>query len=190
MPPKNAARKRRKRGGESRAAECPREKVTSYLVKSLYKNDDASRPFASSLETTIFNWTIDVCTNEGVACTWDHRFFKNRYIQKTIGVVCCLKNPQNKKLLDKFITGEVTFHLLVHSHPYELCPWIYEKIFDELAIKQIRREDVQQIASDGQFKCGKCKSNAVTYTQLQTRSADEPMTTFYFCTNCGGRWKG
>ena len=25
--------------------------------------------------------------------------------------------------------------------------------------------------------------------QVQTRSADEPMTTFVFCNECGNRWK-
>ncbi|GMT16473.1 hypothetical protein PFISCL1PPCAC_7770, partial [Pristionchus fissidentatus] len=39
------------------------------------------------------------------------------------------------------------------------------------------------------FKCGKCNKKNCTYTQLQTRSADEPMTTFVFCLECGNRWK-
>ena len=37
--------------------------------------------------------------------------------------------------------------------------------------------------------CGKCKQKKVSYTQAQTRSADEPMTTFCECTICGNRWK-
>ncbi|EMC95202.1 hypothetical protein BAUCODRAFT_530419 [Baudoinia panamericana UAMH 10762] len=37
--------------------------------------------------------------------------------------------------------------------------------------------------------CNKCKQSRVAYTQAQTRSADEPMTTFCECTNCGNRWK-
>ena len=44
-------------------------------------------------------------------------------------------------------------------------------------------------ASTDNFTCGKCKSKACTYYQLQTRSADEPMTTFVTCTCCGNRWK-
>ncbi|PIO26188.1 hypothetical protein AB205_0115840, partial [Aquarana catesbeiana] len=39
------------------------------------------------------------------------------------------------------------------------------------------------------FSCGKCKMKNCTYTQVQTRSADEPMTTFVFCNTCGNRWK-
>ena len=39
------------------------------------------------------------------------------------------------------------------------------------------------------FKCGKCKSNDCSYFQLQTRSADEPMTTYVWCGSCGNRWK-
>jgi DNA-directed RNA polymerase subunit M/transcription elongation factor TFIIS len=41
----------------------------------------------------------------------------------------------------------------------------------------------------GLFKCGKCKSVKTTYYQMQTRSADEPMTTFVTCKNCRNRWK-
>ena len=39
------------------------------------------------------------------------------------------------------------------------------------------------------FKCGKCKQRKTTYYQMQTRSADEPMTTFVTCLNCDNRWK-
>ena len=39
------------------------------------------------------------------------------------------------------------------------------------------------------FKCGRCQKNQCTYYQLQTRSCDEPMTTFVRCTNCGHNWK-
>lgn len=39
------------------------------------------------------------------------------------------------------------------------------------------------------FTCGRCKSIKTTSTQKQTRSADEPMTVFVLCKNCGNRWK-
>ena len=35
---------------------------------------------------------------------------------------------------------------------------------------------------EGAFQCRKCGSKKTTYYQMQTRSADEPMTTFVQCT--------
>ena len=37
--------------------------------------------------------------------------------------------------------------------------------------------------------CPKCTNRRAYYQQLQIRSADEPMTTFYKCTECGFRWR-
>lgn len=42
--------------------------------------------------------------------------------------------------------------------------------------------------SAGFMRCAKCKSTEVDVEQKQTRSADEPMTLFALCTNCGARW--
>ncbi|KAK8883293.1 transcription elongation factor TFIIS [Tritrichomonas musculus] len=39
------------------------------------------------------------------------------------------------------------------------------------------------------YKCIKCKSNNISFYQLQTRSADEPMTTFFTCGDCGYNWR-
>lgn len=44
-------------------------------------------------------------------------------------------------------------------------------------------------AETDMFKCGKCQGRKCTYFQMQTRSADEPMTTFVTCVNCGNHWK-
>ena len=45
-----------------------------------------------------------------------------------------------------------------------------------------RREDAKRRgASCTMFVCNKCKNNKTTYFQMQTRSSDEPMTTFVTC---------
>lgn len=41
----------------------------------------------------------------------------------------------------------------------------------------------------GQFPCFKCRTTKTVYFQMQTRSSDEPMTTFVTCLECGNRWK-
>lgn len=60
-----------------------------------------------------------------------------------------------------------------------------EYIKDSLLASQMA-----SVAADtDMFKCSRCKQRKCTYAQLQTRSCDEPMTTFVTCTVCGNRWK-
>ncbi|SNW62911.1 Putative transcription elongation factor TFIIS, Zinc finger [Orpheovirus IHUMI-LCC2] len=42
----------------------------------------------------------------------------------------------------------------------------------------------RNVTGKGLYKC-KCGSMETTYVQIQTRSADEPMTTFVTCNKCG-----
>ena len=42
---------------------------------------------------------------------------------------------------------------------------------------------------DSEFQCPKCKNRKIYAAQKQTRSADEPMTTFFKCLNCDYHWK-
>ncbi|XP_055328990.1 DNA-directed RNA polymerase III subunit RPC10-like [Paramacrobiotus metropolitanus] len=37
--------------------------------------------------------------------------------------------------------------------------------------------------------CPKCNHKRAYYHQMQTRSADEPMTIFYKCVSCGNQWR-
>lgn len=65
---------------------------------------------------------------------------------------------------------------------------------------KMRKDAMEEIQSDwalkhgeqritGMFTCGKCKGVKTTYFQMQTRSSDEPMTTFVTCLTCNNRWK-
>ena len=56
--------------------------------------------------------------------------------------------------------------------------------------KMLTIEDnlIEKEVESGLFTCNKCKKSKTTYYQLQTRSADEPMTTFVTCLNCNIRW--
>ena len=51
--------------------------------------------------------------------------------------------------------------------------------------------DMKPESMTDEFKCRKCGSRSCSYYEVQTRSADEPMTQFVNCLNpdCGNRWK-
>lgn len=55
----------------------------------------------------------------------------------------------------------------------------------------IRWEEAMQSLPKGEASCAKCGNNEAYYYQMQIRSADEPMTTFYTCSNevCRYEWR-
>ena len=46
-----------------------------------------------------------------------------------------------------------------------------------------------RVQHKGLLTCRKCRSQHTDFTLLQTRGADEPMTAFAVCLDCGNRWK-
>ncbi|KAK7047744.1 transcription elongation factor TFIIS [Paramarasmius palmivorus] len=62
-----------------------------------------------------------------------------------------------------------------------------EKIQQENSSASLGAEE-QQAETDA-FQCARCKQRKCRYRQAQTRSADEPMTTFVTCINCGNKWR-
>jgi transcription elongation factor S-II len=63
----------------------------------------------------------------------------------------------------------------------------------ELAEMAIKREakmlEVDKSMATDMFKCSRCQKRQCTYYEMQTRSADEPMTQFIRCLNCGKQWR-
>eukprot|EP00457_Paulinella_chromatophora_P010015 gb/GEZN01010099.1/.p1 GENE.gb/GEZN01010099.1/~~gb/GEZN01010099.1/.p1 ORF type:complete len:362 (-),score=75.41 gb/GEZN01010099.1/:146-1231(-) len=101
------------------------------------------------------------------------------------------KNPElNMSLLDKQISPEQ----FVNMDENDMCSSeVKKKRAEELqwALDARRTDWDAEAGATDLFECGKCKQTKTTYHQLQTRSADEPMTTFVTCLNqaCGHRWR-
>lgn len=102
-----------------------------------------------------------------------------------------LKNKQNKDLGPRVLNGEIQADKFVIMTHDELKSAERKKEDDELQKDNMKRAQVpmaERSISDA-LKCGRCGQKKVSYSQAQTRSADEPMTTFCECTVCGNRWK-
>jgi DNA-directed RNA polymerase subunit M/transcription elongation factor TFIIS len=65
--------------------------------------------------------------------------------------------------------------------PYELDPDRYKNIIEKKAFEHNKKN--QKGANI--FSCKKCHQSNCDVTQKQTRSADEPATTFVTCLECG-----
>lgn len=79
--------------------------------------------------------------------------------------------------------------VIAESSHSDLRPELWKAIIDKQSkTNEMLFETRQEVATDD-FTCPKCHQKKCTYYQLQTRAADEPMTTFVTCINCGKRWK-
>lgn len=74
---------------------------------------------------------------------------------------------------------------LVFSSPEQIWP---EKHVNK-TLEHVVPDAIDMVEESTMFQCRKCKSRLITYTQAQTRSADEPMTVFFYCATCGNRWR-
>lgn len=102
-----------------------------------------------------------------------------------------LKNISNRELGPRILSGEITAAKFVVMTHDELKSAQQRKVEEKLNKENMKNAQVPQAErsiSDA-LKCGKCGQKKVSYSQAQTRSADEPMTTFCECTVCGNRWK-
>ncbi|KAM0287990.1 hypothetical protein ACHAQH_000058 [Verticillium albo-atrum] len=115
----------------------------------------------------------------------------DEYKKKIKSLFSNLKVKTNRELGRNVMDGKITADRFVTMTQDELKSAEQRKIENELQEENMKKAQVpmaEKSISDA-LKCGKCGQKKVSYTQAQTRSADEPMTTFCECTVCGNRWK-
>jgi len=142
------------------------------------------------IEKSIYNKSIQECRTKGIERNWESKPFRNTYVKNSLKILRNLTNTKNsEKLIQKIKFNVIIPQDLVNLSHEELFPEIWEDILlrNKKKMDSLQNNSVQKGTS--MFKCGKCKERNCTYFQLQTRSADEPMTTFVTCLNCNNRWK-
>jgi len=141
---------------------------------------------SENLEKGIYNYVLQVCEEKNLLKKWSNEAFVLLYIEKLRTLVINLKNAD---LLNKLLSKSLNAHEFVFMSHQELRPELWDSLIEEKKIKDENKYTPKIEASTDNFICGKCKSKKCTYYQLQTRSADEPMTTFVTCLDCGNRFK-
>ena len=142
--------------------------------------------YALNLEKAIFNFSIRECNNKRIIKKWQNPQFVCIYIDhlKTI-----IHNIKTNTILEKIKNNSVTPHTLSFMTHQELKPERWQNLIEAKIKFDKSKYETNLDAATDTFTCRKCKSNKCSYYQMQTRSADEPMTTFVSCLSCGNRWK-
>jgi len=133
----------------------------------------------------------DIATELEEAIYKDFKSTNPKYKNQVRSRVFNLKDKKNSGLREGLLLGSITPERLAKMSSAEMASdevkkererFIKEGIDDSaLAVAQGTKSSL--------IKCGGCGKSNTTYHQAQTRSADEPMTTFVLCNECGKRWK-
>jgi transcription elongation factor S-II len=149
-----------------------------------FLTDDKS---CKNLEIGIYNYALKEANNRKVVKKWDNPYFVQLYTDQLKSVYFNLMNQES--LREIIMNGEVKAHQVAFMTHQEMVPEKWEKLIQAKMRRDKTKYETNMEAATDTFKCRKCHTNKCTYYQLQTRSADEPMTTFVTCLECGNRWK-
>jgi transcription elongation factor S-II len=141
---------------------------------------------AANLEKGIFNYSLKEADNRKVVKKWDNQHFIQIYVDRLRSIYLNLQKP---KLLELIKTSQIKAHLVAFMSHQEMDREKWEPLIQAKMKRDFHKYETKMEAATDTFKCRKCHSNKCTYYQMQTRSADEPMTTFVSCIDCGNRWK-
>ncbi|XP_015236288.1 PREDICTED: pollen-specific leucine-rich repeat extensin-like protein 2 isoform X2 [Cyprinodon variegatus] len=113
--------------------------------------------------------------------------YKNRVRSR----ISNLKDPKNPGLRRNVLAGSIELSRMASMSAEEMASDELKQLRNVLTQEAIREHQMAKTGgtTTDLLQCGKCKKKNCTYNQVQTRSADEPMTTFVLCNECGNRWK-
>ena len=153
-----------------------RSKYTD-IFKKLLKPDKAIK-----LEQSIYNYSIEVCKERNLIYSANIQFLHKIYYNKCRSLYSNLDKDsyiKNNKIMNKINQNKIKIEELPYMSYQALFPEHWKQIMDEKYKRDQMLYEQKPEANSDQFKCGRCKSRKTSYYELQTRGADEAMTTLF-----------
>lgn len=136
------------------------------------------------------------CLNEGktkkIRCVWENPEFLALYTIIAKRVISNLDNNSyvcNQRLQSRLKEGEFKSYNVASMTFQELFPEKWKEMEEHAMKREAKMLEVDKSMATEMFKCSRCQKRQCTYYEMQTRSADEPMTQFVRCLNCGKQWR-
>ena len=147
---------------------------------------------AKEIELSIYEYSKIISKKRNILPLWTNDVFKKIYLSKSISLFSNIDKQsyiKNKSLINKINKEKINLKNIAFMSYQELFPEHSKQFLDEKFKREKLMYEEKQESMTDQFKCGRCKQRKCTYYELQTRSADEGMTIFITCLNCGWRWR-
>ena len=149
---------------------------------------------ATEFEDCLLHFISDQALKDSVDIDWSNKIFWNKYRNHAVHLYENLEGDHsyvsnNMGWLKKLKNGEISPKQFVSLTPADLCPARWKKHIED-TLESDKKLYSHKKAAAAVMYCSRCKKKTnCDYYLLQTRSADEPMTTFVTCLDCDHRWK-
>ncbi|XP_055759669.1 transcription elongation factor A protein 3-like isoform X5 [Salvelinus fontinalis] len=162
--------------------ETIRDKCIEMLAAAL-RTDDNFKEFGTNCDSMAAEIEDHIYKETGAT---DMKY-KNRVRSR----ISNLKDSKNPGLRRNVLAGGIELRRFAIMSAEEMASDELKQLRNNLTKEAIREHQLSKTGGtiSDLFQCSKCKKKNCTYNQMQTRSADEPMTTFVLCNECGNRWK-
>ena len=140
---------------------------------------------AIKIELSIFEYALNYCNNK-----YDKNFIKPVYDDKFNFILSNLdetrKGIKNKTFKKLIFNKNINPSYVAFLSPSQIHPERWSYVIKK---KEYIEQRENNIAYSDAYRCKKCGESKSKITQAQTRSADEPMTTFVVCLVCHNTFK-
>lgn len=170
--------------------ECPLRSVVRARFTDLLNNE----AMVNELELALLKRCVREAKEQGINVAWSDTIFWNLYRLRAQTLHENLKGKdgyvQNTEpLLERIVRGDLTCAQLAEFSAMDLMPSRWKEDIERQIEKDKHLYSSSKQAAIHMYCSGCKKKTKCDYYQLQTRSADEPMTTFVTCLECDKRWK-
>lgn len=167
------------------------DKFRSSIVK-MFDKEINNKIISLKIEKGIYNYVIEKSKEKHIKRYWSNNLFKDFYLTKILMIYSNVKKNsyiKNINFIERIVKNEINPEKICYLNVCDIFPENWKELLD-LKIKRDKiKYDLKPEAMTDVFKCRKCGSRSCSYYEIQTRSADEPMTQFINCLDCGNRWR-
>jgi DNA-directed RNA polymerase subunit M/transcription elongation factor TFIIS len=151
------------------------------------KSSEMYQNIVTNMERGIFNYSLKEAEKRNLIKKWENPSFVHLYVDRLRSLYMNLK--ANRELCKQIIQNEILPQQLAFMTHQQYNPDKWKELIEQKLKREASKFTTNIQASTDVYECKRCKSRKCVYYEQQVRSADESMTIFVTCLDCGKQWK-